>query len=271
MGIPVATDIAFALGVLALLGSRVPAGLKVFVVAFAVMDDLGAIIVIAVFYTAQLAVGYLAGAVGVWLLLVTLNRRFRVMALPPYLLGGAAMWWLLLRSGVHPTLAGVALAFAIPYSAKDSDRESPSHRLELWLQKPVAYLVLPIFALANTGVVIGANWLQQLGSANSAGIALGLLLGKPIGVTVMAALAVASGLCRLPSDVSWRHVIGAGMLGGIGFTMSIFITNLAFAGNPELANSSRLAILAGSAAAGVIGYAWLRLPAGRDAPGAGIT
>jgi NhaA family Na+:H+ antiporter len=252
-----ATDIAFALGALAVLGARVPAALKVFVVAFAVMDDLGAIVVIAVFYATDLAATYLAAAALVWGFLVVLNRR-RVMSIAPYALGGALMWWLFLRSGVHPTIAGVALAFAIPYSAKDADHASPSHKLEVWLHKPVAYAVLPIFALANTGITIAPDWMQSLGTPNSVGIFLGLTLGKPLGVTVSAYAAVASGLCRLPADVNWLHVIGAGFLGGIGFTMSLFITNLAFVGDADSVNAAKLAILASSALAGAVGYLWLR-------------
>ena len=258
LGIPMATDIAFALAVLAMLGSRVPASLKVFVVAFAVIDDLCAIIVIAVFYTAQLSVAYLLGALAVWGVLLVLNRVFRVMAMTPYLLGGVLMWFLMLKSGVHATIAGVMLAFVIPFSHKDDDEASPSHKLEHLLHKPVAFIILPIFALANTGIVIGADWMQSLGSANSIGIAAGLLAGKPIGVVLLCFVAVTIGLCRLPEDLSWRHVLGAGMLGGIGFTMSIFITNLAFAGDPVTINSSKMAILLASLMAGTVGFLWLR-------------
>jgi NhaA family Na+:H+ antiporter len=262
-----ATDIAFALGVLAILGNRVPAALKVFVVAFAVIDDLGAIVIIAVFYTAQLSLWYLAGALAVWMFLLLLNRRYRVKSLFPYLSGGALMWYLMLNAGIHATIAGVMLAFAIPFSAQDDDEESPSHRLENVLHKPVAFIVLPIFAIANTGVVIGADWMQGLASANSVGIAAGLIAGKPLGVTFLCFLAVASGICRLPTDLNWSHMIGAGILGGIGFTMSIFITNLAFSGNPETINASKLAILLASLTAGVLGFLWCRLlsgPAARD-------
>ncbi len=264
-GIPMATDIAFALAVLAILGNRIPASLKVFVVAFAVMDDLGAIVIIAAFYTAQLSVWYLIGALVVWTLLFTLNRLFRVMSLVPYLLGGVLMWFLMLKSGVHATIAGVALAFAIPFSAKDNDEESPSHKLELFLHKPVAFIILPIFALANTGVVVGSDWMQDVTSTNSAGIAAGLILGKPFGVMLLCFLAVSSGICRLPVALNWRHIFGAGMLGGIGFTMSVFITNLAFVGNAEATNASKLAILLASLTAGAIGFLWLRLLGGPEA------
>ena len=259
IGIPVATDIAFALGVLAILGNRIPASLKVFVVAFAVIDDLGAIVIIAAFYTAQLSVWYLVGALAVWGLLLALNRIFQVMSLIPYLLGGALMWSLMLKSGVHATIAGVMLAFAIPFSANGHNEKSPSQKLENFLHKPVAFIILPIFALANTGIVVGADWMQDLTSVNSAGIAGGLIAGKPLGVTFFCFVAVVSGICRLPSDLKWSHIVGAGMLGGIGFTMSIFITNLAFAGNPETINASKLVILLASLAAGIFGFLWLRL------------
>ena len=258
IGIPMATDIAFAIGVLAMLGSRIPPSLKVFVVAFAAIDDLGAAALIAVFYTAQLSVPHLLGAMGVWLLLVGLNR-LRIMALAPYLIGGVIMWVLMLKSGVHATIAGIALAFAVPFSAKQDDAASPSHKLEHWLHWPVAYLILPIFALANTGVIVSEGWQHHLlNDANALGITLGLVLGKPLGVMMMCALAVRLGVCQLPADLRWPHIMGAGLLGGIGFTMSIFITNLAFAGDAATINEAKMAILLASLNAGVLGYAWLR-------------
>ena len=259
IGIPMATDIAFALGVLALLGSRVPASLKVFLTALAVMDDLGAIIVIALFYTAELAFVYLVGALAVFGVLLFMNRVLRVMSLIPYLLGGALMWFLMLKSGVHATIAGVLLAFAIPFSARQDDAASPSHRLEHVLHRPVAFVILPIFALANTGIVIGSDWAQELASSNSLGILAGLVVGKPLGITIVSFLAVAIGICKLPLDLRWRHVFGAGLLGGIGFTMSIFITNLAFTGEPGVINASKMAILLASLIAGVLGFVWLKL------------
>ena len=257
IGIPMATDIAFALGVLAILGNRIPASLKVFVVAFAVIDDLGAIVIIATFYTAQFSIWYLAGALAVWALLVVLNA-LRVMSLIPYLLGGLLMWFLMLKSGVHATIAGVMLAFAIPFSPKDDDKASPSHKLEHFLHKPVAFVILPIFALANTGILVGGEWMQNLTSTNSLGIIAGLIVGKPLGVTLLCLVAVTSGICRLPPDLNWKHIFGAGILGGIGFTMSIFITNPAFAGNVETINSSKMAILSASLTAGAIGFLWLQ-------------
>jgi NhaA family Na+:H+ antiporter len=259
IGIPMATDIAFALGVLALLGNRVPAFLKVFLAALAVMDDLGAIIVIAVFYTAELSISYLVGALAVFACMVAINRVLRIMTLLPYLIGGAVMWYLMLKSGVHATIAGVLLAFAIPYSAKQDDEASPSHRLEHILHKPVAFLILPIFALANTGIVIGSGWAQELASTNSVGIMSGLVIGKPLGITLLSFIVVTIGICRLPLDLNWKHVFGAGLLGGIGFTMSIFITNLAFAGDAAVINASKMAILLASVTAGVVGFIWLKL------------
>ncbi len=258
MGIPMATDIAFALGVLALLGSRMPVSLKVFLTALAVMDDLGAIIVIAVFYTSQLSVGYLSGALAVFALLAGLNRFFRVMALTPYVIGGALMWFLMLKSGVHATIAGVMLAFAIPFSAKSEDEKSPSHRLEHFLHKPVAFFILPVFALANTGIIIGDQWAVALTSANSLGIMAGLVLGKPLGIMLFCFAVVTMGICRLPEDLNWRHIFGAGLLGGIGFTMSIFITNLAFAGQAEIISASKMAVFIASLAAGIMGFLWLK-------------
>lgn len=258
IGIPMATDIAFALGVLALLGRRVPASLKVFLAALAVIDDLGAIIVIAVFYTAKLSIAYLLASLAVFGVLLLLNRYFRVKGLTPYLIGGILMWYLMLRSGVHATIAGVLLAFTIPFSAREDDEESPSHKLEHFLHRPVAFVILPIFALANTGIAVSRDSLDMLLSSNSLGIGLGLFLGKPIGIFLASFAAVAGGLCRLPLDLSRRHVFGAGLLGGIGFTMSIFITNLAFAGDTVLINDSKLVILLASLCAGLVGFIWLR-------------
>lgn len=271
IGIPMATDIAFAIGVLALLGSKVPASLKVFLVALAVMDDLGAIIIIAVFYTAELSYIYLASALAVFALLIALNR-LGVMSLVPYLIGGVFMWFFMLKSGVHATIAGVLLAFAIPFTHKRDDEKSPSYRLEHMLHKPVAFVILPIFALANTGIVIGGDWASDLTTSNSLGIILGLFLGKPIGITLLAFIAVMLGISRLPLDLKWKHIFGAGMLGGIGFTMSIFISNLAFVGADadfvlKTVNSSKMAILVASLAAGTAGYLWLSILSKRAAAG----
>jgi NhaA family Na+:H+ antiporter len=262
IGIPMATDIAFALGTLALLGSRIPASLKVFLVALAVIDDLAAIIIIAVFYTANLSILYLAAALLVWIVLAAAARYFKIRSLAVYLITGAVIWYLMLRSGVHATIAGVILAFALPSSETEDDEESPSYQLEHYLHKPVAFLILPIFALCNTGIVIGAGWAQDLSQPNSLGVIGGLLLGKPVGIFLLSFAAVTIGVCRLPVDLKWRHVLGAGLLGGIGFTMSIFIANLAFPTMPEMINASKMAILLASLAAGTIGFIWLRLLGG---------
>ena len=257
IGIPMATDIAFALGVLALLGNRVPASLKVFLTALAVMDDLGAIIVIAIFYTAKLSTIYLFGAIVVFGILFLLKKA-QVMSLIPYLLGGVLMWFFMLESGIHATIAGVLLAFAIPFSDIEEDETSPSYKLESFLHNPVAFVILPIFALANTGIVIGADWLQSLSTTNSLGILGGLIIGKPIGIALMSFTVVAIGICRLPLDLNRKHIIGAGVLGGIGFTMSIFITNLAFT-DSHIINNAKMAILFASLTAGTIGFIWLKL------------
>ena len=264
IGIPMATDIAFALGALALLGARVPASLKIFVVAFAVIDDLGAIVMIALFYSKGVSVTYLAGSVAVWLALLLLNRFLRVTYLPAYLIGGLLMWLLMLKSGIHATLAGVMLAFAIPFWSRSEEEHSPSHRLENQLHRPVAFIVLPLFALANTGVLLNADLISELLSTNSLGILAGLVIGKPLGVVLLSMLAIWIGLCRLPPDMRITHLAGAGVLGGIGFTMSIFITNLAFADDPINVHSSKIAVFCASLIAGILGMVWLRLCAMPD-------
>lgn len=261
LGIPMATDIAFALGALALLGSRVPASLKVFLAALAVMDDLCAIVLIAVFYAGGISWSWLGAALAVFCVLIVLNRK-RVMVLWPYLLGGCVMWACLLASGVHATIAGVLLAFAIPFTGRSEDEGSPSHRLENFLHRPVAFLVLPVFALANAGIAIDRALVETLLAPNSLGIVAGLVVGKPVGIVLATLAAVKLGVCALPGDVRWPHVVGAGLLAGIGFTMSIFIANLAFPGQPEVVNGSKIAILLASLCAGLLGFAWLRWFAG---------
>ncbi len=268
IGIPMATDIAFALGALALLGTRVPASLKVFVVAFAVIDDLGAIVMIALFYSSGVSAGYLAGSLGVWLLLLIMNRVLRIASLWVYLVGGALMWVLMLKSGIHATIAGVMLAFAIPFWSRSEEKSSPSHRLENLLHKPIAFIVLPLFALANTGVLLNTDLLAELLGENGLGIIAGLVIGKPLGVVLLSALAVTLGVCRLPPDLRFSHLVGAGLLGGIGFTMSIFITNLAFGDDLVNVHASKIAIFCASLLAGVLGVAWLRMcPPAEEATG----
>jgi len=263
VGIPMATDIAFAIGALALLGSRASSSLKVFLVALAVIDDLAAVIVIAVFYSAHLSLSYLFLALGIAAVLFAMNYVFRIRSLVPYLIGGAFMWWAMLLSGVHATIAGVILAFTIPFFSENEDEVSPSERLENWLHRPVAFVILPIFALANTGIVIESNWAADLTSPNSLGIGLGLIVGKPIGIFIASYLAVAVGISTLPNGLTWRQVAGLGMLGGIGFTMSIFITNLAFAGQRTLIDESKLAIFVASLISAVIGLFYLYFFSGK--------
>ena len=256
VGIPIATDIAFALGALALLGSRVPISLKIFLTALAIIDDLGAIAVIALFYVDDFSLLYLVLALGIFAGLLVLNR-LGVRRLPYYLIPGFVMWYFMLNSGIHPTIAGVLLAFAIPFAR--GDERSPSWRLQHFLHRPVAFLIMPLFALANTGIALTGNWIEGLVTSNSIGIFAGLFIGKPLGIALFCVLAVRLGLSQLPGDVSWRHIIGAGFLGGIGFTMSIFITLLAF-GNPEIVQSSKISILLGSLAAGTVGFLILNRP-----------
>jgi NhaA family Na+:H+ antiporter len=253
-GIPMATDIAFAIGILSLLGNRVPASLKIFLTALAVMDDLGAIIVIAIFYTESILFSNLFIALGIFGVLLILNR-LKVHNLIPYLIGGVVMWYFMLHSGVHATITGVLLAFAIPFGS--GDEESPSYKLQHHLHLIVAFLILPIFAIANTGITIGSGWQSGLVQVSSLGVILGLTIGKPLGIWMFSRIGVSLRLCSLPSDLKWNNIIGVGFLGGIGFTMSIFVTLLAF-DSDELVNSSKIAILVASFIAGGIGFIWLR-------------
>lgn len=259
-GIPTATDIAFALGVLMLLGKRVPVSLKIFLTALAIIDDLGAIIVIAIFYSHGLAWGWLGAAIGIFALLGVFNR-LGVSRLWLYLLPGLAAWYCMLHSGIHATLTGVILAFLIPF--RDGGKTSPSYILEHRLTGIVAFGVLPLFALANTGIVIPSGWYEGLFSHNSLGIMMGLMVGKPLGILLFSLLAVTLGLSRLPDGMNWKHVLGAGLFGGIGFTMSMFVTLLAF-NDPALVVASKIAIMAASVLSAVAGLLWLRLFAGRS-------
>ena len=253
-GIPMATDIAFAIGILSLLGSRVPASLKVFLTALAVIDDLGAIIVIAVFYTTSISFVNLGIALGIWCFLFVLNRM-KIHNLIPYLIGGVIMWYFMLNSGVHATITGVILAFVIPFG--DGGEKTSSYRLQHFLHQPVAFFILPLFAIANTALLITENWHEGLNHVNTYGIILGLVVGKPLGILLFSSVGVTSGLCILPKSLKWAHILGAGMLGGIGFTMSIFITVLAFK-NPEVIVFSKIAILIASFLAGIMGFVYLK-------------
>lgn len=254
-GIPMATDIAFALGILYLLGNKVPSSLKVFLTALAVIDDLGAILIIAIFYSTSLSWGYLAAALGIWGLLFVLNRM-KVHTLLPYCIGGIGMWYCMLHSGVHATITGVLLAFVIPFG--NGNKKTVSYKLQHLLHKPVAYIILPVFALANTALTINSDWQQIFSHHYTAGIAAGLIAGKPIGIFLLSFIAVKAGLCKLPADLGWKEIAGVGFLGGIGFTMSIFITLLAF-DNEQTINNTKLIILVSSLIAGLAGYIFLSL------------
>ncbi|KAA3448857.1 Na+/H+ antiporter NhaA [Mesorhizobium sp. SARCC-RB16n] len=256
--IPTATDIAFALGVLSLLGSRVPASLKVFLTALAIIDDLGAVIIIAIFYTSGLSLAYLGAALAVIAVLVVLNRM-RVMMLVPYLVLGAILWVLVLKSGVHATLAGVALALTIPLerSAGLGHDHSPLHRLEHGLHKLVAFIVIPIFGFANAGVSLAGLSVSALIEPLTLGVAAGLVVGKLVGVFGSSALAIRFGLADLPAHAGWLHMIGISLLCGIGFTMSLFIGLLAFASDVALQDAVKVGILAGSFIAALLGAAVL--------------
>jgi len=294
--IPMATDIAFSLAILSLLGNRVPASLKVFLAALAIVDDLGAVLVIAFFYTEEIHLLYLLGAASIFVFLMLLNLlKFRQLGV--YVILGVVMWFCMLESGVHATIAGVLLAFTIPFRTRPAGRpqllltldkqleviredikqneqirprdiseeleaislqmSSPAQRLERNLHSYVAFLIMPVFALANAGVVIDANILNHVWQPISAGVFLGLFLGKPLGIALFSWLSVRLKMASLPQGVSWRHIIGVGFLGGIGFTMSIFITLLAFA-DASLHSLSKLSIVVASLASGIVGYFFLR-------------
>jgi NhaA family Na+:H+ antiporter len=252
-GIPMATDIAFAIGILSLLGNRVPSSLKILLTAIAVIDDLGAIIVIAVFYTTSLSLLNLLLVFVIFGALLLLNK-LKVNNLIPYIVGGIIMWYFMLQSGVHATLAGILLAFAIPFG-KGAEK-APSYVLQHFLHKPVALVILPIFALANTAIVLGSNWAAGLADSNSIGIFAGLIIGKPLGIVLFSFVAVSAGICALPRGMQWKQVLGIGFLAGIGFTMSIFITLLAF-DQAELITKSKISILLASLVSGTIGFVWL--------------
>ncbi len=259
-GIPMATDIAFALGILSLLGDRVPASLKVFLTALAVIDDLGAIIMIAVFYTKTLLWANLFIALGIFVALLVLNR-LKIRNLIPYLIGGVVMWYFMLNSGVHATITGVLLAFAIPFG--NGDEKSTSYILQHFLHRPVAFLILPVFALANTAIGINGNIGDILTQTYSIGIAVGLILGKPLGIFMVVFLAVKLKICTLPADINWKTLGSVGFLGGIGFTMSIFITLLAFE-DAVIINNAKFVILLSSLLAGLLGYFFLKFSLGKE-------
>jgi NhaA family Na+:H+ antiporter len=258
--IPAATDIAFALGVLALLGSRAPVSLKVFLTALAILDDLGAVAIIAVFYTADLSLAMIAAALAGLAGLAALNRA-GVTRVWPYLLIGLVIWFLVLKSGVHATLAGVAVALTIPLRptpGRPESLESPLHRLEHALAPWVTFCVVPIFGFANAGVLLSNVSAATLVEPVPLGIALGLFLGKQIGVLGFAWLAIRARLADLPAHATWTQLYGVSLLCGIGFTMSLFIGALAFPASPELTDHTKIGVLLGSALSGLAGFAVLR-------------
>ena len=257
-GIPMATDIAFAVAIITMLGKRVPLSLKVFLTALAVIDDLGAIVVIAIFYPNPelpfdisqfgISIGILAG-------LFALNK-LKVKSMIPYIIGGIAVWWFMLHSGIHATIAGVLVAFTIPFDKDDS--KSLSAKMENALHIPVAFIILPLFALANTAITIDGAGLAHFSIPLASGIFLGLVIGKPVGITLFTWLAVKLGLCELPTAVNFKRVFGVGILGGIGFTMSIFVSMLAFK-DPSYINEAKLMILVASLTAAIVGFVTLKI------------
>lgn len=254
-GIPTATDIAFSLALLTIVAKRVPFELKVFLAAIAIADDLGAVLIIAVAYSNSLSIAYLLLATTVFGVMCIANR-YQVNSIAFYLVLGVVLWFFMLKSGIHATITGVLLSFALPF--RDGGEESPSYRLQHRLHFPVAFGVLPIFAFANTGIVIPADWTRGLLMPNSLGIVCGLCLGKPIGILSASYLLVATGVSTLPQGLSLRHIVGASIAAGIGFTMSIFVTNLAFQDH-ETIDSCKIAILLSLVLSVFAGLLWFYL------------
>jgi len=248
-GIPMATDIAFSLGILSLLGNRVPVSLKIFLTALAVIDDLGAIAIIGFFYTSSLVWMNLFLSLGVYAVLIILNK-LKIKSLFIYLVGGIAMWYFMLHSGIHATITGVLLAFVIPF--EKGAKDSKAYSLQTLLHKPVSFFILPIFALANTSIFLNASISQIISENYTLGIALGLIIGKPLGIFLFTYLATLLKFCQLPKGLNWRHILGIGSIAGIGFTMSVFITILAFK-NETIANNAKLMVLIASLISGTIG------------------
>ena len=253
-GIPMATDIAFALAILSLLGKNVPASLKIFLSALAIVDDLIAILVIAIFYSSDLHYMYLFYAGAIFIFLLALNK-LGVKNLAAYLIPGLLIWYFIHHSGVHATIAGVLTAFAIP-TTPDS-KESPLERLEHVIANPVNFVIMPLFALANTNIRFEPGMVDGLTTVLGMGIILGLLIGKPLGITLFSWLIVKLGAAKLPGGASWKHIFGVGILGGIGFTMSIFIALLSFPGEDLILSEAKFSILTGSVLAGSLGYFFL--------------
>jgi len=252
-GIPTATDIAFSLTVLTIVASRIPSSLKIFLTALAIIDDIGAIVIIAIFYTKDFSILYLSIAFAIFGLLFLFNRK-GIHNLLFYFIPGIFMWIFLYKSGIHPTVTGVLLAFVIPFG--NGDEKSPSYKIQLRLHKPVAYFILPLFAIANTGILISSADFVHLLSVNSMGIILGLVVGKPLGITFFCWAALKLKICVLFENLKMKHIFGAGMVAGIGFTMSMFITLLAFE-QEEIIKISKLSIIIASILSATFGLLFL--------------
>ncbi len=252
-GIPMATDIAFAIGILSLC-NKAPNSLKVFLIALAIFDDLGAILLIAIVYSNDLVITNILWALLVYGVLIGLNR-LKVHHFLPYVIGGIIMWYFIYQSGIHPTITGVLLAFAIPFDKKR--KLSCSHRFESFLHKPVAFFILPVFAIVNTAIKVDIDYVELISQPYTIGIIAGLFIGKPLGIIAFSKLGQVLKLYSLPSDMNYKQILGAGTLAGIGFTMSIFITLLAFS-NPEVQNDAKIAILIASLLAAISGLTILR-------------
>lgn len=252
-GIPMATDIAFALAVITLLGNRVPASLKIFLAALAIVDDLLAILVIALFYSGDLHYNYLFIALGIFAFLLLLNF-FGVKKIWAYLIPGVFIWYFIHHSGIHATIAGVLVALSLPTNATDD--ESPLEKLEHILTSPVNFIIIPLFAIANTNITIQSEMVHGLTTALGIGIIGGLVVGKSVGILGISFIATKLKLCTLPEGANWKHIFGVGLLGGIGFTMSIFVSILAFT-DPMLIEEAKFAVLIGSLFSGAIGYLFL--------------
>lgn len=248
-GIPMGTDIAFALGILSIGGNRVPISIKVLLTAIAIIDDLGSILIIAIFYGSDIQLSYLMISLSMFGLLILLNR-LRIHLITPYVVLGIAMWFFMMQSGIHPTISGVLLAFAFPFA--NGDENSPSIKLQHRLHFPVAFIILPLFILANTAIPIKTEYLANLTETHSLGISLGLIIGKPLGILSAFYLITKLKIVKLPKGIGKRDLLALGSIAGIGFTMSIFITQLAFQ-EQILIQSSKLTILISSTIAGVLG------------------
>jgi len=261
-GIPMATDIAFSLAILSLLGKKVPVALKVFLAALAIVDDLGAILVIAIFYTNELNWLYLAFCVAIIILLIIFNK-LKINNLAFYIIPGLLLWYFMHHSGIHATIAGVILAFCIPTN-ESTTQISPLEKLEHNLHIPVSFIIMPIFAFANTNIHINPEIFSTLINPLSLGIFGGLVIGKVIGINLLSYLAIKLKISSLPEDSQWSQIIGVGFLAGIGFTMSIFISLLSFPDQINIQDEAKISILIASFVSGILGYGILRLTSKKE-------